>query len=216
MRVLELFSGTGSVGKVCRLKGWEVISLDLKGADINTDIMEWDYRSLPVGHFDIIWASPPCNTFSALNRSNFSKEETLHRINNIGLPILRRTEEIINYFSPTYYFIENPQTGLMKNYVTRPHYDVDYCMYADWGYKKRTRIWTNVIGFQPLLCNKHCGSTIAHPVHGGMIHISNCGNTAQRQLLEEIGYKFKQTQRDRYRVPPNLIEGLFAMCLFPK
>lgn len=51
MRVLELFSGTGSVGKVCREKGWEVISLDLKGADINTDILDWDYASAyPVGH----------------------------------------------------------------------------------------------------------------------------------------------------------------------
>ena len=35
IRVLELFAGTGSVGKVCRKKGYEVISLDLQGADIN-------------------------------------------------------------------------------------------------------------------------------------------------------------------------------------
>ena len=209
MRVLELFSGTGSVGKVCRAKGWDVISLDLTNADINTDIMDWDYqKDYPVGHFDIIWASPPCNTFSVLNRAIFTKEETNERINNIGLPILRRTEEIIDYFQPRYYFIENPQTGLMKNYTTRPYYDVDYCMYANLGYKKRTRIWTNRIDFAPLLCNKHCGNTIAHPVHGRMIHINNCGKTAQKQLLREMGYNFKQTLQDRYRIPPNLLEDL--------
>ena len=41
MRVLELFSGTHSVGKVCNQIGYEVISLDLKNATItvNTDFI---------------------------------------------------------------------------------------------------------------------------------------------------------------------------------
>jgi len=50
----------------------------------------------------------------------------------IGLPILRQAEKIIDYLKPKYYFIENPQTGKMKEYITRPFYDVDYCMYSDW------------------------------------------------------------------------------------
>ena len=29
MRVLELFSGTGSVGKCCKELGWDVVSVDL-------------------------------------------------------------------------------------------------------------------------------------------------------------------------------------------
>ena len=45
MRVLELFSGTGSVGNVCKRHGFEVVSLDRDmPADIKTDIMDWDYR----------------------------------------------------------------------------------------------------------------------------------------------------------------------------
>ena len=39
MKLLELFSGTGSVGRVAKEKGFEVISLDLKNADINLDIL---------------------------------------------------------------------------------------------------------------------------------------------------------------------------------
>jgi len=114
MRVLELFSGTHSVGKVCKEKNWEVISLDLKDADINCDVMNWDYKQYPVGHFDIIWASPPCNTFSKLQDALKTKDQIIENINQFGLPILRKTEEIINYYQPTYYFIENPQTGRMK------------------------------------------------------------------------------------------------------
>ena len=39
--LLELFRGTGSVGKVAELFGYSVISLDLKDAKITTDILEW-------------------------------------------------------------------------------------------------------------------------------------------------------------------------------
>jgi len=116
MRVLELFSGTHSVGKVCKEKGYEVVSLDLKGADINMNILEWDYTQYTVGHFDIIWASPPCDTFSALRMSWIGRKLKCHNglvcskellqkdIDEIGLPILRKTEEIIEYLKPKILF----------------------------------------------------------------------------------------------------------------
>jgi hypothetical protein len=107
MNLLELFSGTKSVGKVAGQLGYEVISLDLKDADINCDILNWDYTIYPTGSFHVIWASPPCNTFSFLRLSNigrhgFTKDKIQDDIDNIGLPILRNTEEIINYFKPQY------------------------------------------------------------------------------------------------------------------
>ena len=133
MRVLDLFSGTHSVGKVASALGYEVVSLDLSDATICCNILEWDYKAaFSVGHFDIIWASPPCNTFSKMRLSNVGRYgvtmETIQQdISLIGLPILRRTEEIIDYFKPSLYFIENPQTGRMKDYIDRHYYDVDYC-----------------------------------------------------------------------------------------
>ena len=165
-RVLELFAGTGSVGKVCEELGYEVISLDLQNADINIDILQWDYKSaFPVGHFDLIWASPPCNTFSKMRNCHIGHSLTWDDIENdmeeIGLPILDRALEIINYFKPHLYFIENPQTGRMKDYMEGiPFYDVDYCKYANFGYKKRTRIWTNKKRFVPKVCNKDCGQIV--------------------------------------------------------
>ena len=65
MRLLELFSGTGSVGRAFRAAGWEVTSLDiLPGADIQSDILTWDYMSKDPGYYDMVWASPPCTEYS--------------------------------------------------------------------------------------------------------------------------------------------------------
>ena len=44
MKLLELFSGTGSVGRVARVFGFSVISLDLKNANSNEDTLQWDYK----------------------------------------------------------------------------------------------------------------------------------------------------------------------------
>lgn len=44
MKLLELFSGTGSVGTVAKELGYDVVSLDLKNAYINCDILKWDYK----------------------------------------------------------------------------------------------------------------------------------------------------------------------------
>ena len=67
MRLLELFSGTKSVGRAFEALGWEVTSLDTDATTrptICADIQEWDYRTYPPGHFDFIWASPVCTEFS--------------------------------------------------------------------------------------------------------------------------------------------------------
>jgi site-specific DNA-cytosine methylase len=195
MKILELFSGTGSVGKVARDKGWEVVSLDLNNADININILDWEYTIYNSGYFNIVWASPPCESFSAYQNAIKTKQQILDDINQRGLPLLNRTIEIINYFNPQYYFIENPQTGYMKNYIIdRPYYDVDYCKYANWGYRKRTRIWTNITEFNNLLCNKDCNN-IVNNKHGSLDYIKS---DSQYSRLDK-----------RHRIPPKLIESLF-------
>ena len=54
MKVLELFSGTGSVGNACRDFGFGVILLDRDmEADIKTDIMDWGDTVFPPEHVGI-------------------------------------------------------------------------------------------------------------------------------------------------------------------
>ena len=210
MNCLELFAGTGSVGKVLKEKGHNVISLDLKGADINCNILDWNYKTFPKEHFDYIHASPPCDTFSICRKSwigreikahkgqVFTKELLIKDQQEIGLPILNKTLEIIKYFNPKYFTIENPQTGDMKNYITDISFtDVDYCMYG-FPYKKRTRIWNN-FDFKGKLCNKECGSY----VNGR--HISNCGH-CNKKYTKGMNNFTNTSLKERYRIPVKLVK----------
>ena len=67
-RALDLFSGTQSVAYELALQGFEVTTLDVNpklGANWQCDIMAWEYRDVfRPGHFELIFAAPPCEHFS--------------------------------------------------------------------------------------------------------------------------------------------------------
>ena len=200
MKLLELFSGTGSVGTVAKDMGFEVVSLDLKNADINCDIMKWDYTQYPIKHFDMIWSSPPCTEYSRAKTTGIRKIDEANKI-------VLKTIEIIKYFQPTVFFIENPQTGLLKNQPFMEEFsyvDVDYCMYG-FNYRKRTRLWNNLVHFRPKKCDRNCGKMI------GNRHIE----TAQRLpsgTKNDWGENFtKHKQTDLYKIPEKLIYDIFVV-----
>ena len=93
-RALELFSGTGSTGRVLEAWGFTVTSLDSDpraGATICEDVLSWDYRQYPRGYFDIVVASPPCTEYS---RAKTRSGRLLHE----GDAVVQRTLQIICYF----------------------------------------------------------------------------------------------------------------------
>ena len=206
MRLLELFSGTGSVKKAVGSQFEEVVSLDILPKFEPTeccDILQWDYTKYPPGYFDCIWASPPCTEYS---KAKTQGERNLALADSI----VRRTLLILQYFQPTKWFIENPQTGLLKRREFMegiPYADFDYCMYG-FQYRKRTRIWTNV-KIQSRLCNKQCGS------FDGVRHKLNCGNGYVSSTKTDSIYSGKQrsdrlvSKEEKYSIPTQLIRDLF-------
>ena len=159
MKLLELFKGTGSIGKVAKKYGYKVVSLDNEDKykpDILTDILKWDYKAYS-NHYnyvpDYIWASPPCNTFSPLVYHLKERDPETARPKSerarLGTKILYKTLEIINYFKrknpKLLYCIENPHGMMRKDprmkklpYMTTTL----YCYYGD-KRQKRTDFWSN-------------------------------------------------------------------------
>ena len=194
MKLLELFSGTHSIGKVAKKYNINVVSLDRDigskcplGSDYESskhfkeDIMTFDYKQFEPNEFDIITASPVCLWWSNLRNTWIGRKLKAHGdkiitkeileedINNFGKPMVDKVYEIINYFNPKFYWIENPQTGKMKHYINEkyntPFFDVDYCKYSNFGYQKRTRFWYNGLeNFIPKLCKKDCENIIPTPI----------------------------------------------------
>jgi hypothetical protein len=151
MNVLELFAGSRSVGKEAEKLGMNVFSSDLidfNGIDYVVSILEFDPTKVPFQP-DIIWASPPCTGFSVAALGHhwtggkgayIPKTDTA----KLGIELVKKTIELIDYFKPRYWFIENPRGVLRKmpfmNDLTRR--TVTYCQYGD-ERMKPTDIWTN-------------------------------------------------------------------------
>ena len=200
MRVLELFSGTGSVGNVCKALRLDVVSLDRDmPAGIRSDIVDWDYTKYKPKDFDVIWASPPRTEYS-MAKTTTTGVRKIEEANKIS----QRTIGIIRYFGPQYWIIQNPQTGKLKEqeFMTDlPFKDVDYCKNV-MPYRKRTRLWNNVECWTPRpLCQKDCDSMSDN----GRQH----QETTQRRPPDgREGRRFRR--EELYKVPEPLISEIFT------
>lgn len=147
MNVLELFAGSRSVGKAAESLGYNVFSSDInefEGIDYAVDILEFDINKVPFIP-DIIWASPPCTTYSIAAISH-------HRPHNKPLSdfaiksdrMVQKTLSIIQELKPNRWYIENPRGLLRKQkfMMGLPRTTVWYCKYGDTR-AKPTDIWTN-------------------------------------------------------------------------
>jgi hypothetical protein len=148
MKVLELFAGSRSVGKVAEEMGFEVFSVDInnfENIDYVVDILDFDVDNIPFVP-DVIWASPPCTYFSVASIGHhWNKNHTPKTKEAIlGLKILNKTLSIIKQFPQSKFFIENPRGKMRRIIKGINRTTVTYCSYGD-DRMKPTDIWSNNI-----------------------------------------------------------------------
>lgn len=166
VKLLELFKGTGSAGKVAEKLKMKVLSLDNEekyDPDIVIDILKWDYKK-NVDTPDLIWASPPCSSFSNMALTKEKTHKNPARVRNVdtmralapsavlGDKLLNKTIEIIRYFSKKNpklkWVIENPHGSMWRSPLMDklPKYHREmtyYCLYGD-KRKKPTDFFSNI------------------------------------------------------------------------
>ena len=205
MKTLELFAGSRSFSKVAESYGFKIYTTDNQDFDkidqvcdifdfnIDEALMDLD------GHPDIIWASPPCTTFSIAscgyhwNKVRTPKTERCKK----GIKIIEKTIDIISELQPAFWFIENPRGLLRKQKMMEllPRKTVTYCSYGDIRMKP-TDIWTNFDKWKPKPMCKRSERHLCH--HQPAPRGSKTGTQGLKGSYE------------RSKIPPALFEELFT------
>jgi len=188
--LLELFSGTGSIGRAFHACGWDVFSVDIDAAAKPTlvaNVLNLQLNALPP-HVDCIWASPPCTHYSRA-RTMAKTPRDLEGSDAMVWKVL----DIIEYYDTVPWFMENPHSGLLKGrevVAGLPMRVVDYCKYGK-PYRKRTAIWTNT-GWEPQqpLCKHDC------PASSGSKH------TASAQQVPSSSTDVRYSRNELYSNRP--------------
>lgn len=121
--------------------------------DWYADIMEVTAQDIieKFGKPDVIWASPPCTSYSIAAISHHREKnpitgnlDPVSDFAKLSDNLVQHTIELIRELQPKYWFIENPRGGLRKMTFMKdlPRYTVTYCQYGDTRMKP-TDIWTN-------------------------------------------------------------------------
>ena len=214
MKVLELFAGSRSIGKVCEAKGHEVFSVDInafEGIDLVKDVNELIKSDVPFVP-DVVWSGTPCTTYSLAAgsthryehykpKTDFAKHcDTMNiRVNNLINEWMKDNPNLL-------WYIENPRGMLRKMWFMEglPRVTVWYCTYGDFR-AKPTDIFSNNIGnpiFNPTgwFPKPECHNGNKHCHHESAPRGSKTGTQGQKGNYERSIY------------PPKLCEEIIEAC----
>ena len=206
-RVLELFAGHGGWSAPWAEAGHEVVTLDFDPVfetTIVADILEVPLTDFH--DFQVVLASPPCETWSIASLGHHwgtwpdgSSFRPKTPEAEVGIAILKRTVELIEYLDPRIALIENPRGAMRKSKLIP--YDRRTVWYCHYGVRhaKPTDLWVRGFQMDDNLCHNRkpghpdyccCHDHDAAP-RGAKTGTQGIGTYAERsdiprQLAEEV------------------------------
>jgi len=182
----SVFSVHESLGRHC------TVTLDLNGKESAGEVIDKICEEAKIKKEDIVlvWASPPCSTFTRANWSNLSRGNNYRqkdsfepvqgekgRIAHQHDKMVYKIKEILNKFQRT--VLENPAMGLERMFYMLEEEEkktlIDLCAYG-WPYKKPTNLWIKGFHFAPKgrtstgRCEQRCGQGEVNPKTGQFNH----------------------------------------------
>jgi site-specific DNA-cytosine methylase len=205
---IEFFSGTKSFSKVAQALGYKTFTIDNDPEtkpDLLINILDFKIEMLPAEFRKpfIVWASPPCQTFSVASISHYwdkGKPKNEKALN--GIRIVKKTLEIIKELNPEFWFIENPRGMLRKqDFMTKIHKtSVSYCRYGA-PIMKPTDIWNNLTSWSGQMCEAN------NPDH-------ERASRGSRRGIQGIGYNPKGYNKHYAKNRTPLARGVIPPALF--
>lgn len=134
--ILSLFDYTGNWSKPYRDNGYKVIQIDIK---LGTDILTFNYQAIPEVYG--ILCAVPCTDFAVSGARWFAEKDRDGRTQK-SIELVKKSLEIINYFNPHFWALENPVGRIHKliPQLGKPLLIFNPCDYGD-AYTKKTCLW---------------------------------------------------------------------------
>jgi hypothetical protein len=184
--ILSLYDYSGAWSAPYRDAGYHVIQVDLK---LGIDIFNFEYTNIDAVHG--ILSAPPCTDFS-VSGAQYWKRKDADGTTQRSLRLIDKTLEIVNYFEPKWWALENPVGRLPKlrpqlgkaKLIFQPHW------YGD-PWTKRTCLWGEF--------NIDLPRNEVEPVR-------YCKQGSWTQLL---GGKSERTKELRSMTPPGFAKAFF-------
>jgi site-specific DNA-cytosine methylase len=123
--ILHLCADSGSDSKPYQQNGYNVI---LIGSDIGVE------NYTPPSDVYGVFANPPCTEFSTARTDGKARNP------DEGMFLVEHCLRIIEAWNPTFWVVENPAKGVLKNYLGTPQYEYEPWWYGS-PWTKRTALW---------------------------------------------------------------------------
>lgn len=108
--IISLFDLTGNWSKPYKDNGFEVIQVDLQ---LGIDILTWNYKQIPKEKVYGILSACPCTDFALSGATHFKRKDN-DGTTEKSIKLVKKTMEIIKYFKPKFWVIENPMSRIHK------------------------------------------------------------------------------------------------------